>query len=177
LLVRWSRPDIVTSGPVQCRAFFKTHDMDANVFKQEDERWKDIPNSQHQVSSFGRVKHRKSDKCLFISVREDRDGYRYVAFRVDGNKNKKNHLLNRLVLKIFDPIKDDHLYDVHHKDEDVANNRLDNLEWVLRSEHKKMHVAQFKKFSFILGRLIRKYGEEVVFKKLVSMGDAVDDSD
>lgn len=57
------------------------------------------------------------------------NGYRFVALCKDGRKVMKS--VHRLVAEAFIPNPDD-LPEVNHKDEDKANNSVENLEWCTR---------------------------------------------
>lgn len=65
----------------------------------------------------------------------DRCGYHEVLLSEDGHT--KNYLVHRLVLSAFHPKKCMEQYDVNHINGNKLDNRLDNLEWVTRSENVK----------------------------------------
>lgn len=116
-----------------------------------EEIWKDIKGYEnlYQVSNLGRVKSlgrwvdyvskngkpfKRWQKETITYGSSDGDGYKRVTFR----KNKKEDYwkVHRLVAIEFNlPIPDYlkwHDYeelDINHKDEDKANNNIDNLEW------------------------------------------------
>lgn len=71
----------------------------------------------------GRIRHQEEKLLKPIT---DSGGYLYVQLYKDGKReNKKIH---QLVAIAFIP-NPDGLPQVNHKDEDKANNRVDNLEW------------------------------------------------
>lgn len=104
----------------------------------KEEIWKNIEGYEglYQVSNLGRVK--SLDKYLpdtlgRVSFRKEkiicqlqRGGYLAVQIWKKG-KNKK-FLVHRLVATAFIP-NPDNLPQVNHKDENKANNNVDNLEW------------------------------------------------
>lgn len=97
-----------------------------------EEEWKDIEGYEgiYQVSNLGRVKSlarykRKTDRIVTGSP--NTVGYICVQLRKDNKRKSK--LLHRLVLSAFEPCDYDDQLDVNHKDLNISNNRLDNLEW------------------------------------------------
>lgn len=111
----------------------------------ETEIWKKYPEIEKlEVSSFGRV--RTSDKVvprgkhtLFIKGRvlkqhDTGHGYMQVHIRVEGKSIMK--LVHRLVAQTYisNP---NNLPEVNHKDNDRANNHVDNLEFCTRSYNQK----------------------------------------
>lgn len=104
-----------------------------------DELWKPIPgfDGMYEVSNLGRVKsckrERKSKAGSISQVQErilkprsDKNGYLEVALSKDG----KLHYFrcHRLVADAFIP-NPNHFPVINHKDEDVTNNVVNNLEW------------------------------------------------
>ena len=75
----------------------------------------------YYVSSLGNI--RKNDKLLKQS---NCNGYKVVGLR----KNNKSiqHKVHRIVAQVFIP-NPDNLPQINHKDENKANNNVDNLEW------------------------------------------------
>lgn len=103
------------------------------------EIWKDIKGYEdaYQVSSYGRVKAKdRLVNATFGSqqLRRGQDikaiqmpnGYYVVGLWKDGKS--KNKYVHRLVAEHF-LINENNLPEVNHKDENKANNSLDNLEW------------------------------------------------
>lgn len=96
------------------------------------EEWRDIKGyeGKYQVSNLGRVRslrdnfNRPREKIL--SLQDDRQGYKYVNLY----KNSKPHTIkvHRLVAIHFIENPDNKPC-VNHKDENKANNRVENLEW------------------------------------------------
>lgn len=96
-------------------------------------RWKVIeeyPN--YEVSDGGEVKNTTTGKLL--SPYRNQRGYLKVCLYKDG---KKKYLsVHRLVANAFVTNEDPGIFtQVNHIDEDKANNRADNLEWVTPSEN------------------------------------------
>ena len=104
-----------------------------------EELWKPIPDfdGMYEISNMGRVKSckrtRKSKAGSISNVQErilkqrsDKNGYKEVALSKDG----KLHYFrcHRLVADAFIPNLN-HFPVINHKDEDVTNNIVSNLEW------------------------------------------------
>ena len=90
---------------------------------------KDFPN--YSVSDKGEIKNNKRNKKLSIAYNQD--GYAIVQLW----KNNKGYMrrVHRLVLEAFLPIEDSEKYEVNHKDCNIKNNSLDNLEWCTSKEN------------------------------------------
>ena len=92
------------------------------------EIWKDIQGYEgmYQVSSHGRVRSFKWNRCKILKTRKDKKGYIVVTL----TKHSKNYVpkVHRLVAIAFIP-NPNNLPQVNHKDEDKSNNNIDNLEW------------------------------------------------
>lgn len=96
------------------------------------EVWKDIQGYEglYQVSSFGNVFSCRRKKC--IKLRKTKKGYFRAHLSKEGHA--KDFAIHRLVANAFlhNP---DNLPQVNHKDEDKANNRVDNLEWCTQKDN------------------------------------------
>ena len=91
------------------------------------EEWKDIEGFEgYQISNYGRVKSLKFGKEKILKGGKDTNGYLLVGLWKDGKLVRK--LVHRLVAEAFlsNP---QNLPEVNHKDEDKANNCVENLEW------------------------------------------------
>lgn len=98
----------------------------------DKEIWKDIVGYEglYQVSNMGRVKslprwHRRTE--LILKPHHFMGNYERVAL-ADGHRDYTGHSIHRLVAIAFlpNPL---NLPEVNHKDENPANNHVDNLEW------------------------------------------------
>lgn len=95
------------------------------------EEWKDIAGYEglYQVSTLGRVRSfhgRRGATVRILSPRRCTNRYLMVYLAKEGIKVQR--LIHRLVAEAFidNPCK---YPQVNHKDEDVTNNQVDNLEW------------------------------------------------
>lgn len=101
------------------------------------ERWKDIPNFEglYQASSFGRIKSlgnacARKEKILKGAIAGT--GYFYVTLWKKGKH--KRFRLSRIIAITF--IKsDDSKMDVNHINGNKLDNRIENLEWLSRSDN------------------------------------------
>ena len=83
----------------------------------------------YQVSNLGNIlslNYRNTGRAELMNPWEDKDGYLKIGLR----KNRKTDfiLVHRLVAQTFLPNPDNYPQ-VNHKDENKANNRVENLEW------------------------------------------------
>ena len=81
-------------------------------------------NGKYLIDEDGNIYSKYTNK--FISQRENQKGYKIVDLYI--NNKRKQLLVHRLVAETFIP--NLHNYPcVNHKDENVRNNNVDNLEW------------------------------------------------
>ena len=98
-----------------------------------EERWElAIPFIQYEVSNYGEIRNIKTKHVL--SQYDAGKGYKKVALMDNGKQNSV--FIHRLVARAFvendDP---EHKTQVNHINEDKADNRAENLEWVTPSEN------------------------------------------
>ncbi len=99
--------------------------------KEEDILWKPYPElDKYLVSNTGEVKHKRTNRILQGSKV---NGYRFVILNRDDD-TKRNCLIHRLVAETFleNPEKNPV---VNHKDTNILNNHVSNLEWVTYKEN------------------------------------------
>ena len=101
----------------------------ATIKSFSDEIWKDVVGWEglYQVSSFGRVKSFRRKEPHLLSACVGKHGYRVVLL-YNGNGQRKNERVHRLVAQAFIPNPNNYPY-INHKDEDKTNNQVENLEW------------------------------------------------
>lgn len=100
------------------------------------EEWRDVEgfNGKYQVSNLGRVRstrHKSVIRNKILKPGRLRNGYLRVALG-NGDGTFKQATIHRMVATAFIP-NPDNLEMVNHKDENPANNCVENLEWCTRS--------------------------------------------
>ena len=103
---------------------------------------------------------------------EDKDGYWVVSSRKEGNKNKRLHRL--IWEEHYGIIPNNHI--IHHKDGNVKNNNINNLEILSIFEHNSLHKKNnkntFKQYAYVRKRgkdfktgkkryTIRRFGKDI----------------
>lgn len=97
-----------------------------------NEEWKPVKGYEdlYLVSSYGKIKHIKKDKCR--KLRPNKRGY------VQVNLSKENIIVtksvHRLVAEVFIP-NPERKTSINHIDGDKTNNKADNLEWCTTKEN------------------------------------------
>lgn len=122
--------------------------------------WRDIEgwNGLYQVSNDGRVKRLKGHRCKEeheIKLRTNNRGY-VMAALWDGGK-VKNATVHRLVADAFIP-NPHNLPCINHKDENKANNNVDNLEWCTYSYNNAYgEKAPIKQAAITKRKIVEQY--------------------
>ena len=97
------------------------------------ELWREIPNyPNYEASTLGNIRNKKTGRILKASI--GTNGYRVLNLRNNGKTKCFNvhTLIARTWLVNDDP---KILTDIHHKDCNKSNNRLDNLQYVSHAEN------------------------------------------
>ena len=101
-----------------------------------EEIWKDIQGYEelYQISNYGRIKSLKYNKDNILKPYMTSTGYYKIDLRK--NNTRKIKPIHKLVAQHFidNP---ENKPEVNHKDGNKLNNRVENLEWVTRSENIK----------------------------------------
>ena len=107
---------------------------DENIKKIQDSDmiWKSYPEcDKYLVSNTGEIKNKKTERIMMGSKV---NGYRFVNLHINSSTPKMNRLIHRMVAQTFlenpenKPV-------VNHKDTDILNNNVNNLEWVTYKEN------------------------------------------
>ena len=98
------------------------------------EKWRHIKGQSefYQISTKGRVASLKNGKARILKLKQDKKGYLSVSLHKNGKT--KGHRINRLVALAFIP-NPYNLPVVHHRDDNPANNFVENLEWTTRKQN------------------------------------------
>lgn len=113
-----------------------------------DEIWmpiQDVVDKGYEVSNYGRIRSynkSRSGRPKIIKSFKNNCGYELVVLR--HNKKSKNFLVHRLVIITFSGYIDGRP-EVNHINEIKDDNRLDNLEWVTRSQNMTYRDVQSRK--------------------------------
>ena len=116
-----------------------------------EEIWKRIPNYKrhYEASSLGNIRERLADGT-YESVKKKltTDGYYAVTLKDDVEPTWTS--VHRCVAKAFLP-NPENLSDVDHKDSDILNNSVDNLEWVSHQENCRRAAKRRKEENRLVG--------------------------
>ena len=104
----------------------------------ESEVWKDVVGYEglYQVSNKGNIysverKDTVGRKCGGRMLQLSYHSNGYLRVNLSKNVITKQHLIHRLVAQAFVPNQNNYL-EINHKDENKANNNVENLEWCTR---------------------------------------------
>lgn len=137
------------------------------------EIWKDIGGYEglYQVSNIGRVKRLLKGNLngRILKPVTDKDGYSRV--RLSKNNLQKNHSIHRLVASAF--IANPNGFTIiNHKDENKANNKIENLEWCTVRYNTRYNNAHTKRTAYIK-KAVRQINLD---GKLVKVWDSATDA-
>lgn len=114
------------------------------------EQWKDLNLSyvgKYQISNYGRIRNNKNK---IVRQTNSINGYKIRRFRVKKNVEKA-FFIHRLVAEAFIP-NPENKPQVNHINRLKYDNRVENLEWVTRSEN-AIHLCNNEKHKDILKRV------------------------
>jgi hypothetical protein len=115
----------------------KLYDMkyetnERSIIDDKNTIWKEYPEcKKYLVSNTGEIKNKKTGRLMMGSKQ---NGYRFVNMFIDKSTPKINRLIHRMVAQTFldnpenKPV-------VNHKDTNILNNHVNNLEWVTHKEN------------------------------------------
>lgn len=117
------------------------------------EIWKDVPEFEeyYKISNFGRLKSKDrkiknsnsyytKKGCLIKPTKCTNGYYEYALYK---NGIRKIWLVHRLVATVFIP-NPNGLEQVNHKDENISNNNVWNLEWVNPKQNANYGTRNYK---------------------------------
>lgn len=136
-----------------------------------EEIWKDIKGYEksYQVSNYGIVKslnYRRTGKEKVLKPKYTHiNGHLFIQL-YKGNGLSDYPLIHHLVAEAFIP--NPNKYEiVHHIDHNPQNNMVDNLIWMSKKEHDKLH--QFDRASAIKNKLSKKVYQYTLDGELVAI--------
>jgi hypothetical protein len=106
-----------------------------------NEEWRMYPKlkGRFSVSTYGRIISLATGRLIKTSL--DKYGYERlcinVGSRTDGSRHHLNLKVHQMVAETFISPQPEKGYSVDHLDHNPRNNRVENLEWVTRSENIK----------------------------------------
>lgn len=115
----------------------KLYDMkyenEEKTFIEDDKViWKEYPECpKYLVSTTGEVRNKKTGRLMMGSKQ---NGYRFLCLYINKDTPKMNRLVHRMVAQTFLDNPDNKPV-VNHKDTNIWNNCVDNLEWVTYKEN------------------------------------------
>lgn len=120
------------------------------------ERFKMIYNGKYELSSNGYIISNVGKRKI-LQGKLTKCGYRMIVLNVNGKKIYPN--LHRLIAKAFIPNPNKFL-EINHKDGNKDNNKVENLEWISRSNNHK-HCrdnlnSKNRKINMNIANLIRQ---------------------
>lgn len=130
----------------------------------KEEKWVDIPKYEglYQISSEGQVKSlrkQRSGTDLFLKEKILKPSYNkqedYYQISLTKNYKNRSFALHILVANIFLPNPNRYKF-INHKNRDVSDNRVENLEWVKSHPANPINVA-----LRVINKLYEKYGWSV----------------
>ena len=131
------------------------------------EQWRYVKGwSLYQVSNHGRVRSLKFGSVRLLKAVPGSGGYLQVTFTHIGEKKK--YLVSRLVAQAFLPNPEGKPH-VNHKDFNLQNNRVTNLEWLTVEEnirHAMIHESRNKKLTHSQVAEIRRLGGKMTQQRI-----------
>lgn len=92
------------------------------------EIWKMVPGFEpYEASSLGRVRRMRRRGERILAGRLDEDGYRRMKISIDGVPS--DQFCHKLICLAFHGPKPSERHSVAHWDQDIANNKEENLRW------------------------------------------------
>lgn len=118
----------------------------------DHEEWRDIPGWEglYQASNYGQIKSCRRSKLMTINY--SKLGYGRISMRKGGRLYTKN--IHRLIIQAF--LGEKPGYEVNHKDLNKANNRIENLEYVTRSQNMKHAYEMGARSLTVFNRISRQ---------------------
>lgn len=117
--------------------FFKIERNDINEIWKPCQWLKNL----YEVSNKGNIRHIGNNKIRTLKTKKY--GYKSVNLVLDGVKKSLN--VHRIVLSTFNPIEGWENLEVNHINHNPSDNKLENLEWVTKSENMQKTKRSLKR--------------------------------
>ena len=132
--------------------------------------WKDISGweNYYEVNDSGEVRN-KLTGALLIGDINSAGYYRVCLYNKENIPSKQRFFRHRLVAEHFidNPLC---LPEVNHKDADISNNCVDNLEWVTKKEN-ELHSRKYGDKEYKPFKVVYKNGHEEIFDVTPNLAD------
>ena len=110
----------------------KYENEERSIEEKNDTIWKEYSECEkYLISNTGEIKNKKTGRLMMGSKQ---NGYRFITLFINKDTPKMNRLLHRMVAQTFLDNPDNKPV-VNHKDTNILNNHVDNLEWVTYKEN------------------------------------------
>lgn len=109
------------------------------------EEWRTVPEpnlSNYEVSNWGRVRHKQTQRVKVAQRNRNRNGsfYLYVMLWYGHRKHKKRYIHRLVAAAFLEKGKD--ATEVDHVNADPTDNRASNLQWVTRQQNQALAAAR-----------------------------------
>lgn len=140
-----------------------TFDMNYSIESEDGEEWRSILGyPEYEVSSHGRIKSLSGsggvEERIMVPQPNKNSGRLYVSLR---NGKRRNAQVARIVAHSFIANDNPENQTVNHKDGNVHNNHVDNLEWVPQSDNNQHAYDKLRRRPAIA------YSKTGRFKKII----------
>ena len=120
-------------------------DIDGEVWKEYKAKYTNSKNIKLEVSNFGRVRYSDTKEILEQVDVADLKGYLYLKDFCQVQKRLgfkfQDDCVYQMVAKTFlaKPLNNNCILDIHHIDNDGYNNQVENLMYITRDDHNRIH--------------------------------------
>ena len=125
------------------------------------EEWRDVVGYEglYQVSNIGLVKSMQTWRGTRERIlKEKRADNGYCLVEIYKSKERKTHLIHRIVAEAFIP-NPDNKPEIDHIDGTRDNNKIDNLRWCTRKENHNFPIYRKRRSNVMIGRTGKSNGK------------------